>query len=145
MLAVVTRAGRPTTRVVPVPWSLAALGDGGDRYVLVVRYDGGSAETTRLCFVTLTREGRPEQHPWWGAPPDAVDEVQLVRTNAPPEAPRWVAVYRSGGTELGKIRAAPVDMSGTWGREAAPPRELGERSRTAPWTVRSDAGALTLL
>jgi len=144
-LAVVTRAGRPTTRVVPVPWSLAALGDGGDRYVLAVRYDGGTAEATRLCFVTLSREGQPQQHPWWGAPPDAVDEVQLVRTNEAPAAPSWVAVYRGGGTELGKIRAATVDMSGSWGREAAAPRELGERARAAPWTVRSIAGALTLL
>jgi hypothetical protein len=144
-LAVVTRAGRPTMRVVPVPWSLAALGDSGDRYVLAVRYDGGTAESTRLCFVTLSRAGQPEQHPWWGAPPDVVDEVQLVRTSAPSAAPSWVAVYRGGGTELGKIRAAPVDMSGSWGREAAAPRELGERARSAPWTVRSVAGALTLL
>jgi len=63
-LAVVTRAGRQSVRVVPVPWSLGAIGDAGDRYVLVVRYDGGSAETTRLCFVTLSREGQPQQHPW---------------------------------------------------------------------------------
>jgi len=88
---------------------------------------------------------RPAGPPWWGAPPDAVDEVQLVRTNEANAALSWVAVYRGGGTELAKIRAAPVDMSGSWGREAAPPRELGERARTAPWTVRSVAGVLTLL
>ena len=149
-LAVAPRAGRPTVTVVPVPWSLAAIADAGARYVLAVRYDGGSRESTRLCFVTLTRAGQPEQHPWWGAPPDAVDEVQLVRTNAPTEATAtWAAVYRGGGG-MRHIRAAPVDMGGGWGREAPAPRELGERAQGTPWGVRyvvegAAVGALRLL
>lgn len=145
-LAVVGRSGRQTSRVVPVPWGLAALADAGDRYVLAVRYDGSSAESTRLCFVTLTREGQPQQHPWWGAPPDAVDEVQLVRTSAPAAVPAtWAAVYR-GGAGLRHVRRAPVDPSGQWGRDAPAPAELGERAPGLPWTVtRSADGTLRLL
>lgn len=144
-LSVVLRNGRQTARVVPIPWGLAAIADAGERYILAVRYDGGSAETTRLCFVTLSREGQPQQHPWWGAPPDAVDEVQLVRTNAPTATPAtWAAVYR-GGVGLRHIRAAPVDMAGSWGREAPAPRELGERAPGTPWATRTTDGALGLL
>jgi hypothetical protein len=145
-LAVVLRGGTQTSRVVPVPWALAAIGDAGDRYVLAVRYDGGSRDSTRLCFVTLSRDGQPQQHPWWGAPPDAVDDVQLVRTSAPDAgAATWSAVYR-GSTGMRRIRGAPVDTTGQWGREAPAPAELGERAPGTPWTVvRSADGALRLL
>lgn len=144
-LSVVRKNGAQTGRVVAVPWSLAALADAGDRLVLAVRYDGNTADSTRLCFVTLSREGQPQQHPWWGAPPDAVDEVQLVQASgAAGTAASWVAVYH-GGPGLRHVRAAPVDLSGQWGREAPAPRELGERAPGTPWTARSVDGALRLL
>ena len=59
-------------------------------------------------------------------------------------AASWVAVYR-GGPGLRHVRAAPVDLSGQWGREAPAPRELGERAPGTPWTARSVDGALRLL
>ncbi len=67
-----TFAARPAA--VPIPWSLGAIVDDGRGYTLAVNFDGAAPDQTRICFVTLTRDGKPEQHPWWGSRPAVVEE-----------------------------------------------------------------------
>lgn len=93
---------------VPIPWSLGAIVDDGRGYTPAVNFDGPRPDKTRVCFVTLTREGKPEQHPWWGSRPSVVEEVQLMRA-----AGKVTAVFRGAGTLL----SVDADKSaGQWGR-----------------------------
>jgi hypothetical protein len=103
----------------PIPWSLAAIVDDGRGYTLAVNYDGAAPDQTRLCFVTLTRDGKPEQHPWWGSRPDVVVDVQLVIAGT-----KVVAVYR-GGPKAASLLAVDADkVTGKWGVEAPPSRPV---------------------
>ena len=102
---------------VAVPWSLAAIIDDGRGYTLALYYDGAAPDRTRLCFVTLTRDGKPEQHPWWGSRPGLVDEVQLAQGRG-----AIVAAYRTGGGAI--VSVVANETTGQWGKEADPSRVL---------------------
>lgn len=102
---------------VAVPWSLAAIIDDGRGYTLALYYDGAAPDQTRLCFVTLTGDGKPEQHPWWGSRPGLVDEVQLALAGG-----AVVAAYRAGGGAIVSVVANRT--TGQWGKEADPSRVL---------------------
>jgi hypothetical protein len=131
-----TLIARPAA--VPIPWSLGAIVDDGRGYTLAVNYDGNAPDQTRLCFVTLTRDGNPEQHPWWGSRPSAVDEVQLSSV-----AGKVTAVFRSGGALLSVV----ADRSaGQWGKEADPSRTVatGLPAR-APYALRAGAGGVEVV
>jgi hypothetical protein len=122
---------------VPIPWSLGAILDDGRGYTLAVNYDGASADQTRICFVTLTRAGQPEQHPWWGSRPAVVEDVQLARDGG-----NVLAVYRSGASLL----AVPVDKTGQWGKEAAPSKPLVIGVSTgAPFALRALASGVEVV
>jgi hypothetical protein len=123
---------------VPIPWSLGAIVDDGRGYTLAVNYDGTAPDQTRICFVTLTRDGKPEQHPWWGSRPSAVDEVQLVAV-----AGKVTAVYRSGGALLS---AVADKTTGQWGKEADPSRTVATGLQAgAPYAVRAGAGSVEVV
>ncbi len=123
---------------VPVPWALGAIVDDGRGYTLAVEFDGAAPDQTRLCFVTLSRAGLPEQHPWWGSRPGVVEEVQLLTVGG-----RVTAVYRSAGTLL----AVVADKStGQWGKEAAASRTLATGVATGtPYALRAGAGGVELV
>ena len=134
-------AVRAAPAAVPVPWSLAAIVDDGRGYTLAVNFDGAAPDQTRLCFVTLTRDGRPEQHPWWGSRPDVVNDVQLVIAGG-----RVTAVYR-GGARSGSLLAVVADRdTGKWGVEAPPSRPLAARlAPDAPFAVRVKDGGVEIV
>jgi hypothetical protein len=123
---------------VPIPWSLGALADDGRGYTLAVNFDGAAPDQTRLCFVTLTRDGKPEQHPWWGSRPAVVEDVQLVSV-----AGKVTAVFRSAGSLLSVV----ADKStGQWGKEAPPSRSLATGlPAAAPYAVRAGAGGVEVV
>ena len=123
---------------VEIPWALGAIVDDGRGYTLAVLY-GNAIDQTRICFVTLTREGTPEQHPWWGSMPSRVEEVQLTMVSG-----AAMATYRAGTTTK-SIVAVTADKSGSWGKEAAPSRDLAAKTPSAPFGVREKAGALQLV
>jgi hypothetical protein len=125
-----TLLARPAA--VPIPWSLGALVDDGRGYTLAVNYDGSAPDQTRICFVTLTRSGTPEQHPWWGSRPGLVDEVQLVAV-----AGKVTAVYRSAGALLSVVANK---STGQWGKEAEASRPAG-----APYALRAGAGGVEVV
>ncbi len=120
-MARVSADGRWVRRpaAVAVPWAIGAVAWNGAGYHLALFFDGASPGQTRLCLVTLTPEGQPEQHPWWASRPGLVDEVQLVAAGG-----RIVAAYRAGpdGAEL---RSRDVTVPGQWGREVESPRAHG--------------------
>lgn len=118
---------------VGVPWALGALAWNGHGYHLAAFYDGSTRGQTRICLVTLSPTGSPEQHPWWAAPPGDPSDVQL--TNSPAG---MVALYRGGddGSHVYTFVSAAI---GQWGREAPAPRELGTVAATEPVGLRLDA------
>jgi hypothetical protein len=123
---------------VPVPWALGAIVDDGRGYTLAVSFDGAAPDQTRLCFVTLSRVGLPEQHPWWGSRAAVVEDVQLISV-----AGRVTAGFRSGGAVLSVV--ADKD-SGQWGKEAAASRTLVSGLTTdAPWALRVGASGVEAL
>jgi hypothetical protein len=123
---------------VPIPWSLGAIVDDGRGYTLAVNYDGAAPNQTRICFVTLTRDGRPEQHPWWGSRPSVVEEVQLVSTGG-----KVTAVYRSAGALLSIVADK---TAGQWGKEAEPSRTVGTGLPAgAPYALRAGAGSVEVV
>jgi hypothetical protein len=104
---------------VPIPWAIGAIARTGDHYHLAVYYDGARPDQTRLCFVTLSAAGQPEQHPWWATPPEMVDEVQLQ-----PVGSEVVAYYR-GGAHGAALRSVRVTTPGQWGTEPPAPADHG--------------------
>jgi hypothetical protein len=131
-----TVLAKPAT--VPIPWSLGAIVDDGRGYTLAVNYDGAAPDQTRICFVTLTRDGKPEQHPWWGSRPSAVEEVQFVSV-----AGKVTAVFRSAGTLLSVV----ADKStGQWGKEAEPSRTVSTGLPAgAPYALRAGVGGVEVV
>ena len=126
---------------VPIPWSLGAIIDDGRGYTLAVNYDGAAPNQTRICFVTLSRTGQPEQHPWWGSRPDVVTDVQLVLVGG-----KVNAVYR-GGASGGSLLGVVADKDkGAWGVEAAASRPLATGlATTAPFAVRVKDGGVVVV
>ena len=125
---------------VAIPWSLGAIVDDGRGYTLAVRYDGQTADQTRICFVTLGRDGRPEQHPWWGARPTVVDEIQLVMIDGAP-----MAAYRAGAGGKSILAVAVDTAAGQWGKEAEASKDLAAKTPSAPFAVRARSSAIELV
>lgn len=124
---------RGEARGVGVPWALGALAWNGHGFHLAAFYDGSERGQTRICLVTLTREGTPEQHPWWAAPPDDPSDVQMLQSAA-----GMVVLYR-GGEGGSHVYSFVSTAIGQWGREAERPRELGTVDAAQPVGLRVDA------
>jgi len=126
---------RSTPTVAAVPWSLGALAWNGHGYHLAVFYDGSQQGQTRLCLVTLSPTGNPEQHPWWASPAGDPQDVQMLAT-----AEGMVVVYRGGadGTHVYTFTSSQV---GQWGQEAPAPRELGRVGGAEPFAAVLASGA----
>jgi hypothetical protein len=107
---------RPT--VVPIPWAITAIASNGHGYHLAVRFDGSAPNLSRVCLVTLSPTGQPEQHPWWVSAPIAVGETQLV----PSTRGMWI-VWRNDG--IGVLQATLSTSQGTWGTEPPMPEFQG--------------------
>jgi hypothetical protein len=104
---------------VAVPWSLAALAWNDHGYHLAVYYDGAGPSDTRLCLVTLTPDGQPEQHPWWASPRGAIGEVQMASAR---DGMR--VEYRLDDGTSG-LRTFTSRAQGQWGIEAPAPQNDG--------------------
>jgi hypothetical protein len=129
---------KPTS--VGMIWSLGAIVDDGRGYTLAVRYDGQAPDQTRIAFVTLTYDGTPEQHPWWGARPAMVGEIQMVMVKGVA-----TAVYRAGDATQ-SILAAPADkVKGQWGKEADPSKILVTKGAANPFGARVKNGAIEVV
>src|SRR5204862_2535813 len=89
----------------------AAIAPNGPGYHPARFFDGAAPGQTRLSFVTLGADGRPEQHPWWVSKPELVDDVQLV-----PIAGGVTAFFR-GGAAGHALASVDVTSVGTWGTE----------------------------
>lgn len=132
-LARIKSDGTVAARVVPIPWALGAVVDDGRGLTLAVSYDGAAPDQSRLCFVTLSREGNPEQHPVWGTRTSVVGDVQLVRSGA-----TVTAVYR-GGADGRTLMSTVVAMNvQTWGREPDASKTLGTLAGSKPFAARAD-------
>ena len=126
--------------VVPIPWALGALVRSGAGYHLAVYYDGSRPDQTRLCFVTLSAAGQPEQHPWWVTPPEMIDEVQLQANGA------GVVVYYRGGANGTSLRSVRVTTPGQWGTEPPAPTDQGSIAPGEDYSLRVAAnGEVELL
>jgi hypothetical protein len=128
---------KPTS--VPVAWGLGAIAATSTGYVLAVRYDGSKPDQTRICFVTLTTAGVPEQHPWWGARPAQVEDIQLVNVGG-----KVTAAYRavSDGDSVLSVDVDPA--TGSWGKEAEASKVLA-KNVDGPFAVRAKKGAIDLV
>ena len=129
---------KPTS--VGMIWSLGALVDDGRGYTLAVRYDGQAPDQTRIAFVTLTYDGTPEQHPWWGARPAMVGEIQMVMIKGVA-----TAVYRAGDATPSILAIGADKVKGQWGKEAEPSRVLETAKAAHPFAVRAKNTALDLV
>jgi len=119
--------------VVEVPWALAAIAHNGHGYHLALYFDT-EAGVTRVCLVTLTAAGVPEQHPWWASAAGPTDEVQLaVRGD------RVLAFYR-GGPGGDRLLSADVTAVGQWGAEPGAARAQGEIRRDQEFALRQVGG-----
>jgi len=123
---------------VEVPWPTAAMEWNGHGWTAALWFGGfggqGGPDGIRVCLVTLSLDGRPEQHPWWISRPERVGEVQMLRTAAGMEV-----VWRGGsdGTTLHSHRSEAV---GNWGTEPAPARAHGTIGEDDPFALREGAG-----
>jgi len=127
------------TSVGPI-WSLGAIVDDGRGYTLAVRYDGQAPDQTRIAFVTLTYDGKPEQHPWWGARPAMVGEIQMTMVKGVA-----TAIYRAGDEKPSILATFADKDNGQWGKEAEPSKVLASKSPASAFGVRVKASALELV
>lgn len=121
---------RSRPREVPVPWAIADAVWNGAGYHLALYFDGAQPNQTRLCMVTLSEAGQPEQHPWWESRPGLVDEVQMVRLGE-----RIVAAYRGGPRGL-ELRSRDVHQVRTWGQEVEGHSDLGRIGANEEFVLR---------
>jgi hypothetical protein len=123
---------------VAVPWPTAAMEWNGHGWTAALWFGGfggaGGPDGIRVCLVTLSLEGQPEQHPWWVSRPERVGEVQMLRTAGGMEV-----VWRGGpeGTTLHSHRSEAV---GNWGSDPAPARAHGAIAEDEPFALREGAG-----
>lgn len=132
-------------RQVAIPWALAALAWNGRGYHLAIYFGGGwggngSPEQTRICLVTLSPDGTPEQHPWWASPAGPVDETQLV-----PVGGDQLALVWRGGPDGTVLRAQMTTSVLGWGQEPPAPADHGRLASGAAFTARGNAGRLEIL
>ena len=124
---------RGEARGVGVPWALGGLAWNGHGYHLAAFYDGSDRGQTRICLVTLSPAGAPEQHPWWAAAPDDPSDVQLA------QGPAGMVVLYRGGADGSHVYSFVSTSIGQWGREAEHAPELGTVAATEPVGLRLDA------
>ncbi|MBI2898188.1 MAG: hypothetical protein HYY06_31855 [Deltaproteobacteria bacterium] len=123
-------------RAVAVPWATAAIAWNGEGYLLALYFGGFGGQSSggiRLCFVTLSADGRPGEHPWWASPEERIGEVQLL-----PSRDGIAAFWRggAGGTEL---RSTISNGVGQWGREPRAPTSHGRIEEAEAFALRLDA------
>ena len=138
----VSTAGQWTAapRIVNVPWALGAMAWNGNGYSLALYYSQTSPEQTRICGVTLSREGTPEQHPWWASPQELVGEILVEHVGG-----RLVAVYR-GGADGRTIRSIDLSEQRAWGVEPPQPASHGPILDTQDFGVQVDSsGAIQVV
>ncbi|RLB59541.1 MAG: hypothetical protein DRI90_15270 [Deltaproteobacteria bacterium] len=121
-------------KVVQVPWAIGAIAHSGTGYHLAIFYDGARPDQTRLCFVTLSAGGRPQQHPWWGTEQGLIDEVQLM------PIPGGVQAYYRGGPKGRSLRSVQVTSIGRWGHEPRPSQDHGAIATSADFALRLGSG-----
>lgn len=108
-------------REIQVPWALAAAAWNGSGYHLGLVYTGGG-DGVRLSMVSLTKDGRPEQHPDWASAPGLVSDVHLVATGG-----RLRAYYRGGMGD--RLYETDVTKIGQWGRVVQKSKDHGALGR----------------
>jgi hypothetical protein len=106
----------PATEVA-VPWSLADAIWNGQGYHLALLYPGG--EGLRLSMVSLTAEGRPQQHPDWASAAGYIADVHLVAAGG-----RIRAFFR-GGSGGDRLLERDVTEIRGWGTEPPAARDHG--------------------
>lgn len=119
-LALLDKAGKPAgpAKELAVPWALADAIDNGAGYHLALFYPGDS-RGMRLSMVSLTRGGRPQQHPDWASAAGFIADVHLFR-----DGDKIRAFYR-GGSGGERLLESDVTAIGQWGREPAKARDHG--------------------
>lgn len=122
---------------VEVPWPTAAMAWNGHGWHLALWFGGfggqGGPDGTRVCLVTLSEAGQPEQHPWWVSRPERVGEVQLLRTDAGME------VFWRGGRDGQTLNSVQSTQIGNWGTEPPPAQAHGAIGDAEPFTIREGA------
>lgn len=129
------KTGAVTTEAheVAVPWALAAAAWNGKGYHLGLFYAGGG-DGIRLSMVSLTADGRPEQHPDWSSQPGLVSDVHLVAHGG-----RVHAFYR--GSMGDRLYESDVTTIGQWGQVRAKAKDLGALSRGQAIAITAKGGA----
>lgn len=100
---------------IPVPWGAGDALWNGQGFHLALFYPG-DARGVRLSMVSLTRDGRPEQHPDWSSAAGMVRDVHLVR-----DGERILALYRGGE----RVLESDVTAIRAWGTEPPRARDRG--------------------
>jgi len=90
-------------------------------------WGAAQAGTARICLVTLSTDGAPQQHPWWAAPFDAVGEIMLLARGDG----AMQLVWRSGDGRT--IRLGDASRVLGWGVEPPAPVELAQVDPDAPF------------
>ncbi len=119
-------------KVVPVPWAYGAIAHNGAGYHLALFYDLGQPGQTRLCFVTLSPTGQPQQHPWFATKPQLIDEVQLMAIKG------GVIAYYRGGPKGGKLRSVRATAKGQWGSVSKPSTDHGSIAGNVDFALKRD-------
>jgi hypothetical protein len=138
VLTTMTRLGRDgavveAPRQVAIPWALGALAWDGRGYHVAVLWGGWGTEhagTARVCLVTLSTAGAPEQHPWWASEFDSVSDVQLVQRAG---GGAMLLVWRRGDGERVAMHASSAP--GGWSVEPAPAIDVARVAPGAPFVA----------
>lgn len=120
-------------REVAVPWALAAAAWNGKGYHLGLFYAGGG-DGIRLSMVSLTADGRPEQHPDWASQPGLVSDVHLVARGG-----HIRAFYRGGTGD--RLYETDVTTIGQWGQVRAKAKDLGAIASSQAIAITANGGA----
>lgn len=115
---------------VAIPWPLAAAVWNGRGFHLALVYPGGG-DGLRLSMVSITADGRPEQHPDWSSAAGFVSDVHLVA-----RGDRITAHYR-GGPGGEHWHETDVTQIGSWGGNTRTPTDHGRMA--AGETIALDA------
>ncbi|MDQ3032886.1 MAG: hypothetical protein M3Y87_10750, partial [Myxococcota bacterium] len=118
---------------VAIPWALGALAWDGRGYHLAVLWGGWGTQhagSARVCLVTLSRAGAPEQHPWWASEFDALSDVQLVQRAG--GGAMLVVWRRSDGR---RIAMHASTAAAGWSVEPPPALDVARIAPDAPFVV----------
>lgn len=147
VVTTMTRIARDGTlieapRQVAIPWALGALAWNGRGYHLAVLWGGWGPEhagSARICLVTLSEQGAPQQHPWWATPFDAVSDVQLAQRADGAMVLAWRR--GDGRAVMTHISSAP----GRWSVEPPAPVELAAIAPDAPYALQLEGDVARVL